>query len=413
MQLALLLALVASLGTAEYSSMFLSSQQVADVAKGVASMKCPFTILEPAKPLRTDALIVNVTDFLHQLSTRAYVTNSSKVGDPKLLPHRARFRELDQLRDPVTIGAESIYKDSIVKMAPQWKTLITLVLFDIKTVDDVFCAEAIMLSNRIDLVLLMTVRLQSRIKENINIFGIEHRIGKPIVMPAKAIVDKFNSEYRFAMFLANNGLSKFTTELYTSLSKAVFPCIVVDRRQELGISIANSSSAVRQVMTKFNLKGTEIVLMQHLKTGSVFSMYFVAHRGVLLSAFCAKPPDTRDAVSRDFNCDGAQEQSMLPSLVASIIHKSGYDGFGCIDLRFVDSHNTPYDRQALKHIIGLKDYGDPSALTATYGGIPGLDDFGFATPRPVIIGWSTGLCQSVLQRPANFRAMLYTYMHHL
>ena len=45
---------------------------------------------------------------------------------------------------------------------------------------------------------------------------------------------------------------------------------------------------------------------------------------------------------------------MLPSLVASINHKSGYDGVGCIDVRFVDSHTAPYDQQSLKHIIDLK-----------------------------------------------------------
>ena len=75
---------------------------------------------------------------------------------------------------------------------------------------------------------------------------------------------------------------------------------------------------------------------------------------ILLSTFCAEPPDARDSVARDIDCDGTQEGSMLPSLVASINHKSGYDGVGCIDVRFVDSHTAPYDQQSLKHIIDFK-----------------------------------------------------------
>ena len=117
-------------------------------------------------------------------------------------------------------------------------------LFDIKTADDVTWAEAVTLSHRIDLVRMMTVRLQSGIKKNTNL--------------------------------------------------------------------------------------------------------------ILLSTFCAEPPDARDSVARDIDCDGTQEGSMLPSLVASINHKSGYDGVGCIDVRFVDSHTAPYDQQSLKHIIDLK-----------------------------------------------------------
>ena len=317
------------------------------------------------------------------------------------------------------------YKEYLTHMGRHRSFNVSLVIAPVRLPRERVCLEVMIRQGLIDVFVPFRVETELNLTRHSAIGDIQTALGTPFIMPDRATIEMLSDKNNFATWMHTHGFGDYLPRSYRDLNSVAFPAVVKSSGGEFGIgtSIVHDAAQLRRAAA--GIRPENLIIQEAVTGREDVSFYYVARKGRLLSAFCGLFFTDADVFVRGvsnaiprmntFKCTDLDAHSPFFDVMEAIVRDSGYNGFGCFDLKLVASHqnNTRVHFPIASLVKRLHRTSILSLSTDFAKRFPYQHSNVDPLVLPVVFELNTRVCANVATNSAIFNAMIRTYMSAL
>ena len=283
----------------------------------------------------TDTL--NTSDVIDALTARAL-----DIVSPDKLRQKAAGIGNGTFRVAIT---ETFWPDDVLN-ATALDPSISFIMMRSRTPVDLLCMEAFAALGRYDAILPMWTDSAVYMQHAHAADVLEAHFGMPFIAADASLISTFTNKAMFSDWLREHDLGEYTPETYRSKHEARLPCLVktLDAAFGMGIRLVQTQKALDAVVESIERLNQSYTISEALPGQVEPIVHFIAHRGDVLAFTCLLDKQESELYVAGkghkpayvpVNCKHIADISPTLDVVKAIARQSNYNGFGCLNFKFV------------------------------------------------------------------------------
>ena len=310
---------------------------------------CPHIIFDNGEAIQNIEYTLNTSTIIDVLTARALEIVS---------PHALRLKAGNMANGTIRVAITESFWPEHVLNASIIDPSVSYIMMRSRTPVDLLCMEVFAALGRYDVILPMWTNSAMYMQHAHSVDVLQAHFGLPFLSADADLIDTFTNKARFSEWLREHSLGQYTPEIFMTKHEARLPCLVKSLDDAFGkdIRLVHTQDALNTVITRME-KLNQTYLISEALPGQVEPIvHFVALSGNILAFTCLLDKQHSDLYVAGkahhpnyipVNCKHFADISPALDVVQAIVRQSAYNGFGCLNFKFVP------DSMALEEIEEL------------------------------------------------------------